>query len=810
MGTMGKAIHPATMFLLDEFVAVCTQLKIERPGKAAGICSCDSIEGPIVKLINDDVVKVQSLEEAKKIKLQLKEILFLGDMLIPVGDFKYTAHPLVPVGYCEEWWRKELEKAGGKEKFKSAWENPRNVGQFEAIKISEELLIPLHPEFTHYYTALEKEELVKLVKETLKARKKESNNKNLGIEFENQKEIKNLLEKIGLPHKVEEGKIFVGEKYAFSFYKTLGLEEKNEKEVIETIEKSENVLHALNRLSGLKIRDKGGTFIGARMGRPEASKARKMIGNPNILFPIGLYGGNTRSINKAIETASEKNNGFIEVEVAAFECPNCKEIISSPFCRKCNKRTVPIKICKSCGKETEKDHCPKCASECLPFSKRKINLAKLMKEAEETLGIRAPDLVKGVKGIINEGKIAEPLEKGILRAKNDLHIFRDATIRYEVINAPLTHFKAKEIGVGVERLKELGYEKDIEGKKLENEEQILEIFPQDLVIHEEAADFFLRVSQFIDELLEKFYKKESIFNYSRREDLIGELLLGLAPHTSAAIIGRVIGFTKARACFAHPYFHQTKRRNIDGDQDSLMLLMDALLNFSQSYLPGSRGGRMDAPLVFTVALKPTEIDEEVYSMETCSEYPLELYEKSQEMIQPDGIEIETVRNRLGRKEQYNGLGFTHNTKQFDEGPKTSKYIQLQSMEDKMNAQARLQKIIRAVELKDSLERVLMSHFMPDIVGNTRAFSRQTFRCTNCNTRYRRIPLSGKCTSCKEGNIILTIAEGSVRKYLDIAKNISKTYGLSDYLLQRIELIEEEINSVFKNEKVEQKKLLEFV
>ncbi|MCX6802870.1 MAG: hypothetical protein NT067_07225, partial [Candidatus Diapherotrites archaeon] len=103
-------------------------------------------------------------------------------------------------------------------------------------------------------------------------------------------------------------------------------------------------------------------------------------------------------------------------------------------------------------------------------------------------------------------------------------------------------------------------------------------------------------------------------------------------------------------------------------------------------------------------------------------------------------------------------------------------------------------------------RLIVSHFMPDIIGNTRAFGRQEFRCTNCNAKYRRIPLSGKCSKCEKGNLILTIAPGSVIKYLDIVKKIVKTYGLSDYLSQRIALIEEEINSVFKDDSVSQKSL----
>ena len=60
-----------------------------------------------------------------------------------------------------------------------------------------------------------------------------------------------------------------------------------------------------------------------------------------------------------------------------------------------------------------------------------------------------------------------------------------------------------------------------------------------------------------------------------------------------------------------------------------------------------------------------------------------------------------------------------------------------------------------------------------------------------------------------GKIILPIAQGSVRKYIDIAKQIIHQYDLSDYLRQRLKLIEKEVNSIFSNEKSEQKSLLEF-
>ena len=115
----------------------------------------------------------------------------------------------------------------------------------------------------------------------------------------------------------------------------------------------------------------------------------------------------------------------------------------------------------------------------------------------------------------------------------------------------------------------------------------------------------------------------------------------------------------------------------------------------------------------------------------------------------DGIAL--VKNNLNKEKQYSGIEFTHDTNFFDEGPKMSRYVQLKTMEEKIKAQAKLQGMIAAVNAKNALERVLAGHFLPDIIGNARSYSKQRFRCTNCNAKYRRIPLLGRCTNanCNE-------------------------------------------------------------
>ena len=47
-------------------------------------------------------------------------------------------------------------------------------------------------------------------------------------------------------------------------------------------------------------------------------------------------------------------------------------------------------------------------------------------------------------------------------------LFRDGTIRYDATDAPLTHFYPNEIGTNWEKLRELGYDKDVYGKLLKS------------------------------------------------------------------------------------------------------------------------------------------------------------------------------------------------------------------------------------------------------------------------------------------------------------------------------------------------------
>jgi DNA polymerase II large subunit len=249
----------------------------------------------------------------------------------------------------------------------------------------------------------------------------------------------------------------------------------------------------------------------------------------------------------------------------------------------------------------------------------------------------------------------------------------------------------------------------------------------------------------------------------------------------------------------------------DGDEDGILLFLDVILNFSRYYLPSSTGAKMDTPLVISSRVVPEEVDAEAHNVDTSFGYPIDFYERSQDYPDPKDLAtlVETIKDRLGKVEQYEGAGFTHPTTSINEGPKTTAYKELGSMEDKIVAQFALAKKIAAVDGADQAKRVISAHFTPDIMGNLRAFTSQQFRCTKCNEKYRRPPLSGKC-KCGNPTLALTVSAGSIKKYLELALNMVKEYHLPAYTLQKMTILAERVESTVFNGTKKQMSLSEFV
>ncbi len=978
-GFAAAGMHPATLYVLGEFLATGTQMKTERPGKACGVVPVDSIEGPTVRLKNGDVLRIDDEATAKRLNTDIERILDVGEILISYGEFLENNHPLIPAGYCSEWW--QLDAGPGVKP-------PKDEEEALAMARTGGYL---HPDYTWFWDDITSEQ-IRALADAVSARGTIGEGFLL-IPFESA--TKPLLETLLIPHEVRDDGVRI--RIYRAFLACLGLDENLKKQTTwadaqEAATPAELVMH----LSSLKMRSRSGTRIGGRMGRPGKSKPRKMNPPPHVLFPLGDSGGARRSFQSASAHTAEtdrnntdidfqKEGGVIEIEVGRRRCSRCGEIGYLCLCEKCGGHTVAIFTCTKCGRETTLPRCPGCDAPATCSQRVTLDVKGEYAKVMGRLGIR-PDsiaLVKGVKGVISKEKTVEAMEKGILRAIRNIWVFKDGTTRFDMIDLPLTHIRPDEVRVSVEKLRSLGYVKDTHGYDLQNASQVVELHPQDILVSDSCAAYLVSVAQFMDDLLVKCYGVEPFYNITKPEDLVGHLVIGLAPHTSAGVLARIVGFTRANVGYAHPFFHAAKRRNCffgdteievfdgrkwekipirkfvlenfdlsrpgldrlgtyysdparpfftrsvdttgglhlrkvtsvsihrspaalirfqtarggqellvtpdhpmlvwdtgylrkvkavelkagdalpvfggagviadriavaetvpapeervycltvdtdhtltangiftgqcDGDEDCIMLLLDGLINFSRAFLPQNRGGSMDAPLVLTSRIDPAEIDKEALNIDVCDHYPIEVYLSALTYAEPKTIVklIDRVENRIGTPGQVEGFQFTHDTSDISSGPLESMYTQMKTMTDKLEAELVLAEKIRAVDADDVAERVLTTHFLRDLMGNLSAFSKQKFRCTKCNTSYRRMPLAGKCTKFKgrgicNGNIIPTVHEGSVKKYLEMSREICRKYNISEYTKQRMEVLDLAITSTFGEEKHEQLGLADFM
>jgi len=905
-GVMAKAFHPAVLYLLDEFPAIGTQLKLERPGKACIVTQCKTIEPPVVKLKNGNVIRVDSVKLAKDIKNDVEEILFLGDILSPIGDFIKTAHPIIPSGYVEEWWIQDCIKNGASddEVVKRCMKNPFTIipSAEESVLLSRRYHVPLHPRYTYPWNDIDEDEYNELKEWLDKYSSVDEFGQlvvNLSIKttkqakgYELGKAGKRVLELLYVPHTVRRRddyeQVVINHDDALALSICLGLNNEIVKAVMNddnengmsdekrwesdgdgmagrsgmTEERSDeghddngnkignnnsdnddnnndnntccddiednkmlDVLGIVNKNSmgfGVNIKNKISVYIGSRMGRPEKAKQRAMKPPVNVLFPVGMARKNRNLTNLYRIAQKDKDYRFIDAQVIRRVCKNCNNVTMYPKCEICGHDTVIERTClkghkvifndndeKGINKRgKDKDKCPVCGAPTRAYDSRKIDIVHYLDIAKKNVGENLLPIIKAPKGLMSKDKVPELLEKGILRAKYGLNVFKDGTCRFDFVLATLTHFKPKEIGTSVEKLRELGYTHDYKGKPLVSDDQVVEIFPQDTIVSEDGLEFLFNVSQFIDDMLVYVYKMPPFYKAKNKRDLIGHLIGTQSPHTGAGVLSRVIGSSKARVGWYHPYLICATRRNCDGDEDSFYLLLDVFINFSRRYLPSTRGGTQDTPLVLSTIVNPLEIDDEVYVMDINEHLPLEFFEESERYGDPLKY-IKLVKDILGTDNQYEGFMFTHDVDDINNAPTVTTYVKVENMIDKMYRQFELDRKIRAVDVDDAVRRMIVSHFLPDMYGNLRTFSRQTFRCVVCNAKYRRVPLRGVCTKCG-GKLVLTVSEGNIEKYLKVSTELAEKYHLPDYLKQRLYFIKKDVESIFVDEKKKQVSLMEFM
>lgn len=804
-GIHAVGIHPAVATILNYPIVMGTQIKVDMPGKGASIAFVDTLETPIVRLKNGSVVRVKDQDHAYTLSQELDKVLYLGDILIAFGDFLENNYKLVPSPYVEEWWvldfREAIKRYSSIEslsqeldisqaKLKQLIQNPlHNTPTFtEALIISDKAHIPLHPKHLRYWDQLTPQDII-----TLREGLTLSRNQTV-ISLRANISLKPLIEKLGSEHSLlGDSTIIVTGPEAEILSRCLDLE--HLRHLQTPVDGWATSIELVGKLAGINIMHKSSTFVGVRVGRPEKAMPRRMRPPVQGLFPVGRASGMSRDI---LAAADNKN---LLIEIANLECPNCATRLTTLICPSCNSEAILFRTCSQCGNRYSKDFgkCDRCGGSLRSSSPINYPIKQNLRKASLKVNYSPQRPLKGVLGLTNDLKIPEGFEKILLRQKHDLSVYRDGTIRFDATNVPLTHFKPNQVQTNLSTLKKIGYTHDIAGDPLESGDQTVELLMQDVIVPSEAGTFLLAVAQYLDELLGKHYNLPTYYNAEKPEDIIGHLIVGLAPHTSVGVVGRVIGFSNAQACFANPYWHSAKRRDCDGDGDSILLLMDVLLNFSKKFLPSIIGGLMDAPLLIQPLILPKEVQRQAHHMDVAFHYPLQFYELAQQKVSPSEVKcIGLVKDRLGTPGQYCNFGFTHDTTSITVKQNRSSYSTLVTLTEKLDRQIDIAEKISAVNPHDVVKSVLRTHLLPDIIGNTKAYTSQKFRCKNCSAKYRRMPIKGVCLKCG-GQLQPSVTRGSVEKYLQLGLRLSAKYDVGDYLRSRFVLAAEELATLFKSE-----------
>jgi DNA polymerase II large subunit len=812
LSTVG--IHPAIPALLDDCVVVGTQVKVDIPGKAATIAFVDSIEGPTIRLKDGSVRRINSLSEAERFHDSLELILDMGDALISYGDFLENNKTLGPSPYVTEWWLEELKKAidshheagiqPGAGNYPDATrlavilegETPTAT---EALSVSRTLGIPLHPSHSPRFDRLSPAELLEL--------RQVSSRSGRDIEINiTSHHIEDALQHLLVPYTRNKESATVTEEWATILGTLMDL---GGSEVADpSAWNPDKTLELVQHLSGVRVRKQTTSTVGMRVGRPEKAMLRHMKPPVHVLFPVGASGGITRDLVAAAK------QGSMRVDVVNIMCPSCGKRKLSSRCEECGEATIRFLSCPRCSQiinAEEGQSCPKCRVEGVTHSNHSFDIKASVEMALRKVPEIARTPIKGVRGLSSGSKYAEPIEKGALRSKHAIYVYKDGTARIDVTNAPLTHFRPNNIRIDISTLHSLGYDVDKDGKPLVDAGQIVALKPQDVVIPENTARDLVRVAEFVDDELEIVYGLARFYNVRTVDDLRGKVIVGLAPHTSVGVAGRIIGFSNAQVCFANPCWHSAKRRDCDGDGDSVLLLLDIFLNFSVEYIPTQIGGLMDTPLLIQPIILPAEVDDQAHNFDVAWKYPLAFYEATESSPNASKVSdlIETIRNRVNTPDQFYNYGFTHSTSSIVIRSPRSAYSTLTTLSDKISKQIEVAEKIEAVSARQVVESIIKTHLIRDIMGNMKKYSTQSFKCRACSRTLRRPTVSARCEICG-GELRETLTRGSVEKYLAIARRLAHDYDVDEYIKERLDLLVREMDQLFPTrEKSTQSELTDF-
>ena len=392
-------VHPATMHIVDDFLAAGTQIKTERPGKAHGVVPVDSIEGPTVRLANGEVRRIDDPEEAKELRNGVEKVLDLGEYLVNYGEFVENNHPLVPASYAPEWWVKEFEAAGAD--VRALRDDPHvdleHPSVDRALSWAEEYDCPLHPEYTYLWHDVSVDAVAALADAVAAGDV-------VGgvLAIERTDGVQDALESLLIEHAATPDALRIPTWRPLA--RSLGIDDGLRKEwdaadlsaAARDYADGENAIRAVNEVAPFEVRERAPTRIGNRMGRPEKSESRDLSPAVHTLFPINEAGGPQRDVAEAASVMDDSGHrGRLDLQVSDRVCPECGEHTYRARCPDCAVHTDLHYECGDCGTVCQPDEagrveCPRCEWEVTAATDQEVDLNDAYRSALAGVGDLSP------------------------------------------------------------------------------------------------------------------------------------------------------------------------------------------------------------------------------------------------------------------------------------------------------------------------------------------------------------------------------------------------------------------------------------
>ena len=275
----------------------------------------------------------------------------------------------------------------------------------EAFDISKRLGIPLHPRYSFFWDSVTIDEVI-FLNEKLEESQVSIDYTTLHLRNDDPR-LKDILERLGVGHSIKNEVIVINDlEQIYSLKNLLFFETKKTKNQISSIwsniGETKNAIEFLSKISSVPLMPKFASSIAVRVGRPEKAAERKMKPPVHVLFPVGSKGGATRDLLKAL-----KDQSFY-AEIANRFCNNCKLPSTGIHCSMCGVDTPIRNLCIVCREEITENpnrmRCRRCGKDCRTYSPVSYPLKAVIEKAQQKLGIKVSEPLKGVKMLMSKDK----------------------------------------------------------------------------------------------------------------------------------------------------------------------------------------------------------------------------------------------------------------------------------------------------------------------------------------------------------------------------------------------------------------------